>query len=78
MFPKKLLLKETANIKLLVDEEGQFLAAGNTLPVNKSYQPPAITIQKKVKRRKHTHLALSCNISCLGAENATYVKIRWL
>jgi len=42
---EKLVLKEKPNIKLLVDDEGQLLAAGNTLPTNKSdHHPPINTI----------------------------------
>jgi len=38
-------MKEKASIKLLVDDEGQLLADGNMLPIDRSYNhPPAITI----------------------------------
>jgi len=53
--PEKLLKKENANIKQLADGEGKILttAAGNILPLDKSYRhPSAISLQRNVKRSK--------------------------
>jgi len=38
--PEKLVLKENANIKLIVDNEGQLLARGKTLSVDISFPYP--------------------------------------
>ena len=57
--PEKLVLKENANLKIIVDDRGQLLAtaSGNTLPVDKSYHHlSGISILKRTRRRQ----AYSC------------------
>ena len=51
-FPEKLVLKENANIKIIVDEEGQLLAngSGNMLAVDRSYRHlSGVSIRMKAK-----------------------------
>ena len=46
-----ILLKQNANLFLLVDDKGHILAAGNKLPFDESYHnPPTVTIQRKGKQ----------------------------
>jgi hypothetical protein len=57
--PEVIALKENANIKIIVDEEGHLLASAcsNTLPLDKPYlQLLGISIQRNIKRRQ----AYSC------------------
>ena len=55
VLPEIITLKDNANIKRIVDDEGQLLinACGNTLLTDKPYhQLSCISIQLKIKRRK--------------------------
>ena len=59
--PEKLVLKENANLKIIVDDRGQLLAtaSGNPLPVDKSYHHlSGVSILKRTRRRRQ---AYSCN-----------------
>ena len=54
-YTENLVLKENANIKIIVDEDGHLLAtgSGNTLPVDRSYcHRSGINIQMKLKRKR--------------------------
>ena len=54
-FTEKLVLKDTAKLELLVDDEDQLLAygSGNTLPVDRSYRHlSGISIQMKSKAKR--------------------------
>ena len=76
--PDKLVLKENTNLKLLVDDQDQLLAIGNTLKLDKSYHPsPTITIQLKLKRRQvypHNIIIQQILSRC---QNCNICKMMW-
>jgi exonuclease I len=53
--PEMIVLKENANLKITIDEDGHLLAngSGNTLPIDRSYSHRSgITIQMKAKGKR--------------------------
>ena len=57
-FPEMLVLKENANIKIIVDEEGYLLASasGNMLPIDRTYRHLlGISIQMKAKGKRKAY-----------------------
>ena len=60
--PGMIVLKENANLKIIVDEEGHLLAngSGNTIPIDRSYSHRSgINIEMKAKRKRKAYCCTS-------------------
>ena len=79
-FPEKLVLKENANLKIIVDEDGQLLAngSGNMLAVDRSYcHLSGVSIRMKSVRKRRAycctniinHILSTCQNCCLCKNN---------
>ena len=60
--PEMIVLKENANLKIIVDDRGQLLAysSGSTIPIDRSYSHRSgITIQMKAKKKRKAYCCTS-------------------